>query len=56
MKTISKLEKSPGKWQSPTKTGKKTRSATSNEAATMKKSPMKKAQSDNQRITSFFGK
>ena len=53
---ISKLEKSPGKWQSPTKTGKKTRSATSNEAATMKKSPMKKAQSDNQRITSFFGK
>jgi putative SOS response-associated peptidase YedK len=52
----SMLEKSPGKWQSPTKTRKKTRSATSNEAATMKKSPMKKAQSDNQRITNFFGK
>ena len=63
----SKLEKSPGKWQSPsTKTGKKTRSATSNEAAAMKKSPMKKspmknspmkkAQDGSQRITNFFGK
>jgi putative SOS response-associated peptidase YedK len=52
----SKLEKSPGKWQSPTKTGKKTRSATSNEAAAVKKSPMKKAQSDSQRITNFFKK
>ena len=52
----SKLEKSPGKWQSPTKMGKKSRSATSNEAAAMKKSPMKKAQNDSQKITNFFGK
>jgi hypothetical protein len=63
----SKLEKSPGKWQSPsTKTAKTTRSATSNDAAAMKKSPMKKspmkkspmkkAQNGSQRITNFFGK
>jgi putative SOS response-associated peptidase YedK len=52
----SKLEKSPGKWQSPTKTRKTTRSATSNEATAMKKSPMKKAQNGSQRITNFFGK
>jgi putative SOS response-associated peptidase YedK len=53
----SKIESPLEKWQSPTtKSGKKTRSATSNEASAMKKSPTKKAQDGTQRITNFFGK
>ena len=53
----SKIESLPDKWaSSTTKTSKKTRSATSNEAAAMRKSPMKKAQNGSQRITNFFGK
>ena len=52
-----KIEPLPNKWESPsTKISKKTRSATSNEAAATRKSPMKKAQNGSQRITSFFGK
>jgi putative SOS response-associated peptidase YedK len=53
----SKIQPSPKKWQSPAaKTGKKTRSATSNEATTIKKSPTKNAQNGSQKITNFFGK
>ena len=53
----SKIELTPEKRQLPaTKTAKKTRSATSNKAGAMKKSPMKKAHDGSQRITNFFGK
>lgn len=52
-----KLDSSPMKAASPQKTtAKKARSATSNEAATMKTSPSKKTEKGNQRITSFFAK
>ncbi len=53
----SKTEASPKKEElAIPKTSKKTRSATSNEASAMKKSPVKKAQEGTQRITNFFGK
>jgi putative SOS response-associated peptidase YedK len=53
----SKIAPPPEKWQTPTtKAGRKIRSATSNEAAALKKSPAKKAPNGSQKITNFFGK
>lgn len=52
----NRTEAQPEKWQSPaTKSIKKTHSATGNEAAVVKKSPVKKTESGSQRITNFFG-
>ena len=52
-----KTESSSDNWEpSSARLGKKSRSATSNEAAAMRKSPMKKSQNGSQRITNFFGK
>ena len=53
-----KLSASPVKSSPPVKTttGKKPRSATSNEAVALKSSPAKKAEAGSQRITNFFAK
>ena len=52
-----KMEPTPAKSMSPVKTASRTtRSATSNEGASMKLSPTKKTEPGAQRITQFFGK